>query len=345
MAHFNNRRDDTSSFEYIEAYPINPKTPKQKKLWRNIAIGVTTLIIIVIVIVVAVVVTNQKKSSSPTSGNSQYPISSYAHMTQLVTDTTTQDKERIFVVGDVHGCLKELNTLLTQIKFDPTKDQMILAGDLTTKGPDTVGVIRRAKELGLLCVRGNHDDKIVRLKAFELERGRNAMYPLDANMPEGRVPDPIKFKNYHVAVSTQLTQSDFDYLSSCPVILHIPNLNNTVVVHAGLDPNIDSLQDQVPYLAMNMRDIDTKNQPNPLSGSGTAWATAWNAKVKTSSTENMNIYYGHDAGRGLNLQKNTFGLDSGCVYGDYLTAFEIKTRQRTQVKCVNYDKKSGDIDD
>ncbi|GAA5796071.1 Metallo-dependent phosphatase-like protein [Helicostylum pulchrum] len=345
MTHF--RRDDVSSFEYIDAIPTNPRSSRQKKLWRNIAIGVTALIVIVIVIVVAVVVSQNKKDKS-NGGGGQYPISPYAHMTQLVTvnDADIQQKERIFVVGDIHGCLTEFNQLLTTINYDPVKDQMILAGDITTKGPATVGVIRRAQELGMLCVRGNHDDKVVRLKAFELEKGRNAMTPLTATMYEGGVPDPIKFKNYHVAISTQLTQSDFDYLASCPVMLHLPGLNNTVVAHGGLDPKIESLQDQVPYLVMNMRDIESSGRPSPESGVGTSWATLWNTKMSTAAaSEKMNVYYGHDAGRGLNIQTNTFGLDSGCVYGDYLTAMDIRTGLRTQVKCKNYDKKGGSSED
>lgn len=128
------------------------------------------------------------------------------------------------------------------------------------------------------------------------------------------------------------------------MILHLPGFNNTVVAHGGLDPNIESLQDQVPYLVMNMRDIDSKSRPSPESGVGTSWATLWNTKMSTAS-EKMNVFYGHDAGRGLNIQQNTFGLDSGCVYGDYLTAIDIKTRLRTQVKCKNYDKKGGNSDD
>lgn len=129
-------------------------------------------------------------------------------------------------------------------------------------------------------------------------------------------------------------------------MLHLPSLNNTVVAHGGLDPKIESLQDQVPYLVMNMRDIESSGKPSPESGVGTSWATLWNTKMTTAAaSEKMNVYYGHDAGRGLNIQATTFGLDSGCVYGDYLTAMDIRTGLRTQVKCNNYDKKGGNSDD
>ncbi|KAG1093456.1 hypothetical protein G6F42_018958 [Rhizopus arrhizus] len=206
MAHFS--RDDNSSIEYVDAIPRNEKTAKQKRMWKWIAIAVAIIVVIIIVVVVSVVVTQHNKSNnSSNSGsgtsNSQYPISPYAHMTTIVTnnDESLQQKENIYVVGDVHGCVSELDKLVTKLNFNQATDQLILAGDLTAKGPDSVGVIRRAKELGALCVRGNHDDKVIRLKTYELEKGENAMYPLSATMPEGNVPDPLKFKNYHVAIA------------------------------------------------------------------------------------------------------------------------------------------------
>lgn len=200
------RHDDDSSIEYVAAIPVHEKTAKQKRMWRWIAGIVAAVVVIVVVVVVAVVVTDQKKKNKSNNNNNdsgQYVISQYAHMTTIVTnnDTSLTSKERVFVIGDVHGCVNELNALVEKIQYNSTRDQLILAGDLTSKGPDSVGVIRRAKELGALCVRGNHDDKVIRLKTYQLERGEKAMKPPSATMPEGNVPDPLKFKNYHTAVA------------------------------------------------------------------------------------------------------------------------------------------------
>ncbi|KAL7321797.1 hypothetical protein PS15m_001527 [Mucor circinelloides] len=347
MAHFS--RDDNSSIEYVDAIPRNEKTAKQKRMWKWIAIAVAIIVVIIIVVVVSVVVTQHNKSNnSSNSGsgtsNSQYPISPYAHMTTIVTnnDESLQQKENIYVVGDVHGCVSELDKLVTKLNFNQATDQLILAGDLTAKGPDSVGVIRRAKELGAFCVRGNHDDKVIRLKTYELEKGENAMYPLSATMPEGNVPDPLKFKNYHVAIAKNLTQDDYDYLASCPVMLHMPFLNNAVVVHGGLDPNINSLQDQIPYLVMNMRDIDN-NGPSPENNVGTQWGTVWNEKQQNLTMDNTEIFYGHDASRGLNLKNFTYGLDTGCVYGKQLTAMNVRTKVMTQIECPLYVKQGVSI--
>ncbi|KAI9254887.1 Metallo-dependent phosphatase-like protein [Sporodiniella umbellata] len=313
------------------------------------AITFAAIAVIVIVIVVPVVEVKKKReaeNSFEANNSSSYPISPYAHLTQIVTrnDSEIQSKKRIFVTGDLHGCLSEFNQLLTKINYNPAKDQMVLAGDLTSKGPDSLGVLRRAKELGILCVRGNHDDKLIRFKTFENERGIQVMDG-KGTMPEGDVPDPLKFNNYHEPLAVNMTQGDYDYLLSCPVILHLPFLNNTVVVHGGLDPNIRMLKDQIPYLIMTMRDIDKKGRPTATSGKGTQWGIEWNEYQRSLSTNNTLIYYGHDAGRGLNLQNYTFGLDTGCVYGRHLTTINILNHQLYQINCTTDYTTDQDDDD
>lgn len=197
---------------------------KQKKRWKWIALGVAIAIaIIVVVIVVPVVVTQNRKKQQQEetgggeeggggeqgpnvidTGNSEYPVSAYANMIGIKTnnDPSLAAKQRVFVIGDIHGCVDEFNSLVEQLNFSADTDQLILAGDITSKGPDSSGVIRRAKELGALCVRGNHDDKVIRIKTFELQKGLDAMQPPSATMDEGvEVPDPLTFDNDHVQLA------------------------------------------------------------------------------------------------------------------------------------------------
>jgi predicted phosphodiesterase len=110
-------------------------------------------------------------------------------------------KPRVFIIGDIHGCVDEFNQLLAAINFNSVTDQVIIAGDLTATGPDSVGVIRRAQQIGALCVRGNHDDKVVRLRTFQNVNGASAMTGRTV-MDEGPVPDPIKFGNIHQNIAT-----------------------------------------------------------------------------------------------------------------------------------------------
>ena len=76
---------------------------------------------------------------------------------------------RTIVVGDVHGCLEELDELLSRLEVGPS-DRLVLAGDLMDRGPDPVGVVRRARERGALAVLGNHDEKHLRFARHEAKR-------------------------------------------------------------------------------------------------------------------------------------------------------------------------------
>ncbi|RAL22493.1 diadenosine tetraphosphatase [Lujinxingia litoralis] len=63
------------------------------------------------------------------------------------------------VVGDVHGCLEELEAVLQRADFCRWRDRVVFVGDLVNGGPDSLGVIRFVKGLGESAevVLGNHD--------------------------------------------------------------------------------------------------------------------------------------------------------------------------------------------
>lgn len=78
---------------------------------------------------------------------------------------------RIYAIGDVHGCLKELDLLLSLIKNDlkasPVKKHTIVfLGDYVDRGPDSSGVVKRLRKLqkadpNVICLKGNHEDKFL----------------------------------------------------------------------------------------------------------------------------------------------------------------------------------------
>lgn len=68
---------------------------------------------------------------------------------------TPQDlNSRVIVVGDVHGCLDELQALLEKAQYDSNKDSVVLVGDLVNKGPKSAETVRYAREQGFYSVRG-----------------------------------------------------------------------------------------------------------------------------------------------------------------------------------------------
>ena len=75
-------------------------------------------------------------------------------------------KERLLVIGDIHGRLDKLEQLLAQVK--PTQDdELIFLGDYIDRGPDSWGVVKKVKELQekfprTVCLMGNHELTFVR---------------------------------------------------------------------------------------------------------------------------------------------------------------------------------------
>ena len=58
--------------------------------------------------------------------------------------------QRIIVIGDVHGCAEELDSLLDKCGHDPELDLVILVGDLVNKGPMSA----RVRALTIQCTTG-----------------------------------------------------------------------------------------------------------------------------------------------------------------------------------------------
>lgn len=76
------------------------------------------------------------------------------------TPTTIPILKRLFAVGDIHGMLKKLESLIHQI--DPAKDDvLIFLGDYTDRGKKSYGVIRfledLAKSTRCVFLSGNHE--------------------------------------------------------------------------------------------------------------------------------------------------------------------------------------------
>ena len=69
---------------------------------------------------------------------------------------------RTIIIGDVHGCLDELLTLVSRCGYG-AGDRLILVGDLVAKGPDSIGVVSWARESRVEAVLGNHEEHVLRM--------------------------------------------------------------------------------------------------------------------------------------------------------------------------------------
>lgn len=78
---------------------------------------------------------------------------------------------RLFAVGDVHGCSVALKTLIDAINPQPD-DAVVFLGDVIDYGPDSRGVVQQMIELSgrcrLILIQGNHEEML-----FNARRGRD----------------------------------------------------------------------------------------------------------------------------------------------------------------------------
>ncbi|ORX99054.1 Metallo-dependent phosphatase [Basidiobolus meristosporus CBS 931.73] len=239
----------------------------------------------------------------------------------ITTPKVLSNYSRVIVVGDVHGNLKPFNRLLEALDLRPN-DVVVLAGDMTTKGPDSMGVLRRAMEIGALCVRGNHDHTVIRWRNLLSSYG-------ESKIKKRKLPADLDMETEHYQLAKSLPEELFQYLESSPVILSVPRLS-MYVVHAGFNPFL-SVDQQKLEEVISIRNI-VDGEPTSENSVGTPWWKLWNAK-QSSLSEPTTVVYGHTASLGLNLREYSIGLDSGCGKGKKLSAMIFPEHTLVQVKC------------
>jgi calcineurin-like phosphoesterase family protein len=205
---------------------------------------------------------------------------------------------RSLIIGDVHGCLHELSSLLTLLEAS-AGDRVFFVGDLVARGPDTEGVLALCRRIGARSVRGNHEARLLAarraLQSGKRRRASNAHYPL------------LK----------RLADADWAYLEALPLWLDLPE-HNVRIVHAGLLPS-RPFEAQDEWTLTHVRSIDRDGRASDKSD-----FEPWAAAYETGP----HIVYGHNSRLGLQLHPNATGIDTGCVYGGRLTALVLADQQR-----------------
>ena len=178
----------------------------------------------------------------------------------------------IYVVGDVHGCLRELEHLLDRL--DPAAaDLVVFVGDLVRKGPDSAGVIDLVRSRpNFVTVRGNNEEKLL--------RGEKSLDELD--------------------------DADLRWIADLPVAIH---WDDALVVHAGVDPRKSIAEHAVDDFE-NIRELGDGDYEPPF------WYDEYEGDRR--------VFFGHTPLEDPVVRGNAVGLDTGCVYGGALTAYDCR---------------------
>ncbi|MEV8183079.1 polynucleotide kinase-phosphatase [Specibacter sp. NPDC078692] len=228
------------------------------------------------------------------------------------------------VIGDVHGCLAELCTLLEKLGYKLIRDEQgrvldakhpqgrkaIFVGDLVDRGPDSPGVLRLA--MGMVAhgnaraVPGNHEDKLVR--ALEGKRVQTS-HGLAQTLAQ-LAAEPEEFRR---------EVKDFCRGLVSHLVLDQGRL---VVAHAGMTEAYQGRASaRVRAFALygdTTGETDEYGLPVRY-----AWANDYRGEAA--------VLYGHTPTLDAEWINGTMCLDTGCVFGGKLTALRYPEREVVQV--------------
>jgi protein phosphatase len=219
------------------------------------------------------------------------------------------------VIGDVHGCLAELDELLDRLGWSAADESgarahadgrtAIFVGDLVDRGPDVPGVLRRAMAMvgsGVaLAVPGNHDMKLVRTL-----RGR------DVTVNHGLAETLEQLSGESEEFREQVA-AFLDGLVSHYVL----DGGQLVVAHAGMKQEMQGrgsgkVRDFALY-GETTGETDEFGLPVRFD-----WATEYRGPAS--------VVYGHTPVPAAEWLNRTINIDTGCVFGGALTALRWPER-------------------
>ncbi|RCH65203.1 polynucleotide kinase-phosphatase [Streptomyces sp. SDr-06] len=218
------------------------------------------------------------------------------------------------IIGDVHGCRSELETLLRKLGYvdgvHPGGRTAVFVGDLVDRGPDSPGVLRRVMSMvaggNALCVPGNHENKLGRYL-----KGRNVQHT------HGLAETISQLEKEDDSFREQVREF-IDGLVSHYVL----DGGNLVVCHAGLPEKYHGR-------------TSGRVRSHALYGDTTGETDEFGLPVRYPWAEDYRgraaVVYGHTPVPNTSWVNNTICLDTGAVFGGRMTALRWPERELVDV--------------
>jgi bis(5'-nucleosyl)-tetraphosphatase (symmetrical) len=259
-----------------------------------------------------------------------------------------------FAVGDIQGCYEPLRRLLEKISFRPAADRLWLTGDLVNRGPDSLHVLRWARELGdrAVIVLGNHDLHLLavahgaararrddtlqgileapdREELLEWLRGQRLMHQEDgfAMVHAGLLPE------WPIARALELAGEVEKELREAPRRLfesmygdHPSRWSDALGRSKRHRLVINAMTRMRMLTRAGEMDLSYVGAPPQAPSSLVSWFD-----VPGRASAATPIICGHWAALGLVVRPDLLALDTGCVWGGQLTALRLEDRAVFQV--------------
>jgi bis(5'-nucleosyl)-tetraphosphatase (symmetrical) len=265
-----------------------------------------------------------------------------------------------YAIGDVQGCFDDLQNLLQKINFNKNYDTLWFVGDLVNRGPDSLACLRFIKSLkdGAVVVLGNHDLHLISVAhGYQaLANGDTLIDILQADdrdeliewlcqQPLLHHDSKLGFTMVHAGIAPQWNLSTAQTCAKqIEKILQSDQRHELLKHMYGNHPTCwhDDLQGidrwrciinfftRMRFLnSAGCLEFGAKNHPD-----NNIHLLPW-FEFKNRAMKKQNIIFGHWAAiRGLTNTPNVFALDTGCVWGDCLTALNLESLELFSVAAI-----------
>lgn len=264
-----------------------------------------------------------------------------------------------YAIGDLQGCLEPLKKLLDKISYDPTRDQLWFTGDLINRGPQSLETLRYVSNLpsNTITVQGNHDLTLLAAYYGYITPSKSDTYQEILSAPDAgslinwlcqqpllHHDENLNFMMTHAGLYPLWNLGKAKSLA-LEVQAILKNNTKLFLKHMyGNEPNIwdDTLTgwERTRFIVnafTRMRfctqaghlDFSKKGGLDAPPKNGIPWFLHPNRKFIQQK-----IVFGHWAAlSGKCHAADIFVVDSGCVWGNALTAMCLETEQMTSVAC------------
>ena len=208
-------------------------------------------------------------------------------------------ENRIFAIGDIHGCHDKLVTLLARLPYEPERDTLVFIGDYIGRGQQSRQVVEhimqlRQKNPKVITLMGNHE-----LMLFEYHRlgDRNLLEVMRRNGVDATMASYGRSNIADLRSLSFLPASHRDFLKN---LLPIWQTDQYIFVHAGI----------LPDRPLSEQDQDT---------------FCWIRDLFLNEEHDFGkrVIFGHTPFNTPLVTPTKIGIDTGAVYGNLLTAVEL----------------------
>lgn len=258
-----------------------------------------------------------------------------------------------YIIGDVQGCYQSLQALLKRVQYRPAVDELWFVGDLVNRGPSSLETLQLISDQPhTRIVLGNHD-----LHLLAIAQGVRQLQPkdtlqaiLDHDECEALLDwlrcQPLFYYDSdkqwvmtHAGLYPLWTLDEHQqYTQQVEQVLQAGDYGQHLQTLFGNEPycwsEVESLQ-QCRRFTVNamtrMRFCDQQAclnfQYNGRVGDQPDYLQPW-FTLEPKYTTAVSIAFGHWAAlEGYTHKPSYFALDTGCVWGQTLTAYCIETQR------------------